>query len=241
MASVHIWCPRFSDSAVAIRDSLRINNIRAYKTIKNIEGRRLLKFLSRVKDGDLWINWGAPFLHDLPKVTCLNSVRAQDKKQQLITLAGAGVPTLEVSEQNRDGWLGRSLHHQEGRDLLNNSGKDYWTRKLDFSRELRIHIYKDKSIHAGLKVPRVPNPHTWIRSYNSGWRLDYSRAKDINNSRRELAKQAIKALELDFGAVDIGILKNGNPVVIEVNTAPGLDIGPSVQVYTNMFLRELGK
>ena len=35
------------------------------------------------------------------------------------------------------------------------------------------------------------------------------------------AKKAVKALKLDFGAVDV-IVCNGQPIVLEVNTAPGL-------------------
>jgi hypothetical protein len=171
-------------------------------------------------------------------VVTLNAVPHLNKKQQLLKLSNGGVATLEVSDNAQEGWLGRSFNHQEGRDLINNSGRDYWTRKLNFSRELRIHIYKGKSIHAGLKMPRIDNPHPWIRSYNSGWKIDYSRAANIAQNRRDLAKKALEVLGLDFGAVDIGITEGG-PVVIEVNTAPGLDPGPSVEVYTNMFLQEI--
>lgn len=237
--SIHIWCPRFSESAIALRNSLRAKGLQAYKTVKDIEGRSLRKFISRVKQGDLWVNWGKPYYPALPNIVSLNAIPYLNKKQQLLKLSISGVETLEVSNHQQDGWLGRALNHQEGIDLLNNSGHDYWTRKLDFSREMRIHIYKGHSIHAGIKVPRIENPHPWIRSYTSGWKIDYSRAKDISSDRRELAKQAIDVLGLDFGAVDIGIIRNGGPVVIEVNTAPGLDIGPSVEVYTNMFLKEI--
>lgn len=237
--SVHIWCPRFSDSAISIREALKSTGLKVYKSKKDIHGKALRRFLDRVKRGDLWINWGPPRLPVLPDVVTLNSSPQLNKKQQLLKLSEHGVPTLEVSDTSKEGWLGRSFNHQQGRDLLKHYGRDYWTRKVEFVRELRIHIYKGKSIHAGLKVPRDSNPHPWIRSYESGWKIDYSRASNIKQDRRDVAKQAIKALSLDFGAVDIGITKDNKPIVIEVNTAPGLDPGPSVDVYVAMFLGEI--
>lgn len=240
---VHIWCPRPSDSAVAIKASLKQHGVRTYKSRPEQSPRRLQKFLNRVRRGDLWINWGKPCSIEFPEAIVLNANADIDKQQQLAKLDGAQVPCLEVSGRPQgEGWLGRSRNHQEGRDLIHNTGHDYWTRKLEFIRELRVHVYKGQAIHTGLKVPRIDNPHEWIRSYDAGWKIDYSRAAEIAQSRRELAKKAVEVLGLDFGAVDIGIVRGGkatNAYVIEVNTAPGLDPGPSVEVYVNKFLEEI--
>lgn len=238
--TTHIWCPRVSDSAIAIRNMLRDKGITAYKTPANQTDRQLQRFLRRVKRGDLWINWGAGpskgIGTDTTIVDILNGGNFLNKKSQLLKLKQQGVPTLEVSDKPKDGYIGRSLNHQGGHDLINNTGRDYYTKKVAFAREVRIHVYKDKSIHSGLKVAR-PNAHPWIRSYDTGWRIDYSHAKDIAQSRRELAKKAIKALGLDFGAVDIGIIKGNNALVLEVNTAPGIE-GETLQAYVEQFASE---
>lgn len=236
MQAIHIWCPRASESALNLRDSFKAHGFKTYKSPSEIAAPRLRKFLARVRPGDMWINWGRPLTPTPPDVIVFNSTPAISKFQQLQTLRDHGIATLETSLTPIEGWLGRSFRHQEGNDLLNNSGHDYWTRKMEFSRELRIHIFQGKSIHAGLKVPRVDDPHPWIRSYNSGWKIDYSRAADIAKDRRDLAREAVGALGLDFGAVDIGV-SAGIPYVIEVNTAPGMDKGRSVEVYADAFLK----
>lgn len=234
---IHIWSPRPSDSAVSIRNALRDRGIESYKSPLDITDnpRRLQRFLRRVRRGDLWINWGAPYIpfsrgrEEFIKE--LNAAQFLNKKSQLLKLKQAGVPTLEISDTPKEGYIGRSINHQGGRDLINNTGRDYYTKKVTFDREVRIHIFKDKSIHAGLKVAQ-PNAHPWIRSYDTGWRISYAHAKDIANSRRELAKQAIKALGLDFGAVDIGVIKGDKALVLEVNTAPGIE-GETLEAYVD--------
>lgn len=246
--TVHIWCPRASDSALAIRNALRDRGIAAHKTFSDIENnpRRLQRFLRRVRRGDLWINYGAPWLfgdyrgkYTPEGIKIFNGQPFLNKKSQLLKLREKGVPTLEVSNTPREGYIGRSANHQGGHDLVTNTGRDYYTRKMEFSREVRIHIFKDKSIHAGLKIAQ-PNAHPWIRSYDSGWRISYAHARDIADSRRELAKQAIKALDLDFGAVDIGVIKGDNALVLEVNTAPGIE-GETLEAYVDKFSQEVGQ
>jgi hypothetical protein len=241
--TVHIWCPRASDSALQLRDGIRAVGITAYKSavstdVQSIDVAADRRFIRRVVPGDVWLNWGPGFCHK-EGVISLNGYRngvQPNKYNQLIELAQGGVLCPEVYDTPGTGRIGRSFKHQSGRDLLNNSGRDYYTQKLPFVRECRIHIFQGKSIHAGLKVPRIPNPHEWIRSYDAGWKIDYTQAHRIKQDRRELAKRAVDTLGLDFGAVDIGIVADGRAVVIEVNTAPGLE-GSSVDAYVRQIVR----
>jgi glutathione synthase/RimK-type ligase-like ATP-grasp enzyme len=55
---------------------------------------------------------------------------------------------------------------------------------------------------------------------------------------KAVARAAMEALKLDFGAVDIGLVKT-QPFVIEVNTCPGLESG-TLALYLEQFL-ERGK
>lgn len=242
---VHIWCPRASDSAVSIRNSFRDHGIEAHKTRVDQTDRQLQRFLRRVRRGDLWINYGSPYISSpylesewvARNLKTLNTTSFLNKRSQLLKLAKNDVPTLEVSDKPKNGFIGRSMNHEGGTDLLTESGHDYYTKKLEFTREVRVHIYKGKAIHTGLKVA-LPNAHPWIRSYEGGWRIDYSRSKDVAQSRRDLAKKAIAALGLDFGAVDIGVLKGDNAVVLEVNTAPGIE-GETLEAYMDQFMSEV--
>ncbi|MCK4454390.1 hypothetical protein KAU51_03605 [Candidatus Parcubacteria bacterium] len=63
-----------------------------------------------------------------------------------------------------------------------------------------------------------------IRSNRLGWK--FSHIKTVNDNLKNEAVKALKALKLDFGAVDCCIDVNGKPYIIEVNTGPGLEETP---------------
>lgn len=63
-----------------------------------------------------------------------------------------------------------------------------------------------------------------IRSNRLGWK--FVRVKDIDKSLEEEAVKSLKALNLDFGAVDCCTDVNGKHWIIEVNTGPGLEETP---------------
>ena len=123
-------------------------------------------------------------------------------------------------------WLGRRNNHVGGDDLLNPQGApDYFSKKEAIVEEYRLHMFRGKSVRAGLKTPapeRVATPHAWIRSYDSGWTIRYDGFQSTKPMRK-LARAALKALGLDFGAVDMGKKADGSLIVLEVNRAPGLE------------------
>lgn len=246
MPKIHIWCPRQSEGARSIRDALRSEGIAAFKSPAS---GRIRRFLRRLRSGDIWINWGEPphrshewdsydfWRYGVPAVYLNEQTRWFNKRDQLIHLAGQGIPVPEVFNSPGEGRIGRSYGHCGGNDLLADSGQDYWVQRLDLHHEIRVHVFRGLSIRVGVKVHRegFDDPSTWIRTWEGGWTLDYSKARNVRNSRRELAKEAVAALGLDFGAVDIGVLGDGRPVVLEVNTAPGVDGPQSVGAYVRHF------
>lgn len=233
--TVHIWCPRASESAIKLRDGLRAAGIKCYKT-KAAYGTST-SFVDRIKANDLIVNWGPARVTLFNNVVLLNSAATKNKQEQLIHLALHGIPCPEVFDTPAENRLGRSFKHQCASDLLRGNGRDYYTQKLPFVRECRVHVFQGKSIHAGIKTPRPGSiAHPWIRSSASGWKIDYTQASRIKQDRRDLAKRAVEALGLDFGAVDIGIVADGRAAVIEVNTAPGLE-GSTVDAYVKQIVR----
>jgi hypothetical protein len=145
--------------------------------------------------------------------------------QTLLRTIGEPVPTAAPSET----WVGRLRHHVSGNDLLNPpETPDFWVRKEDLVEEVRVHSFMGRSIRAGRKVPRedMPDPerHPWVRSMDAGWRMSYS-GSGISQAQRDLAHAACRALNLDFGAVDIGMKADGTLIVLEVNRAPGISDG----------------
>ncbi len=107
---------------------------------------------------------------------------------------------------------------------------DYWVKVEKFVDEFRVHSFLGKSLRAGPKrvIPGRVDPHPWIKSEDGGWAITYT---GVTPDVRELAHKAVNALNLDFGAVDIGKREDGSLVVLEVNRAPGLDEGGCAAAY----------
>jgi hypothetical protein len=149
--------------------------------------------------------------------------------QRLVNAFNVAAPIILSGE-----WLPRLFNHTGGEDLLDPPDEpEYFVKKDTFTKEYRIHSFNGKSIRAGIKAPRdgFATPHTWIRSWDSGWRIKYDGVSS-KQRHRDLAHQAVAALGLTFGAVDIGEKADRSLVVLEVNRAPGVE-GGSVQVYAS--------
>lgn len=100
---------------------------------------------------------------------------------------------------------------------------------VDAPREYRVHIFCGKSIRISEKDFHSDNKH------------DYTTIKPRDLSLRKVrkaAKQAVKAVGLDFGAVDILARGDNNDevFVLEVNAAPGLG-GTMPKLYADAFKR----
>jgi len=128
--------------------------------------------------------------------------------------------------------VGRSTRHMKGRGLWivdtperveiawrGNSKKQAATHFMEYveaDKEMRVHIFRGKSIRMTEKKYEG----------KTGRRRDYTTVKPTGDKLerkrvRRAAKNAVKALGLDFGAVDI-LVKSEQPSVLEVNAAPGL-------------------
>lgn len=228
MSRTLIYRRRPSKSAVALAQGLRERGIDAKK----------VKSLRNARDDDLIVCWGEAFDH--PRA--VNGGTLLDKLEELHTLEYNGIPTVEYAAFGGfdDGtWLPRSRFHSQGRDLTALPGEiraDYWVRKEDIVREVRVHIWRGVSIRAGVKRP-VPGEvaHDWVRSRGCGWRVEYT---GVNNDEREVARRAVGALGLDFAAVDVATRRDGRVFVLECNRAPGLD-GNTIHKYVERVEEEL--
>lgn len=141
------------------------------------------------------------------------------------------IRTLEAFASTKDvEWLGRKNRHVGGNDLLTPPTQpDFYVKKESIAEEYRLHIFQGKSIRAGVKRPREANAHPWIRAFDSGWSIAYDNFTSTK-PMRTLAKAAVEALGLEFGAVDVAQRADGNLVVLEVNRAPGIE-GGTIDAY----------
>ena len=84
--------------------------------------------------------------------------------------------------------------------------------------------------------PEVDKPNWKVRNHDNGF-IFVRGGFTAPDAVLEEARRAIKALGLDFGAVDIiWNDKQGKAFVLEVNTAPGLE-GQTIEDYAEGFRR----
>lgn len=107
--------------------------------------------------------------------------------------------------------------------------------------EYRVHVAFGKVIDVQAKRKRRDydgDVDTLVRNHHTGW--VYCREDvEISEEGRNAALNAVVALGLDFGAVDLIFNEHYNQfTVLEVNTAPGLE-GQSVENYAQTFYEAL--
>lgn len=213
---IYIWCPRKSEGATALIKWLRQHNHPV---------AQLWEWESGIRSG-LVVNWGSASLARLRPASSsalrlLNQNLCLDKFEQLQRLARGGLYVPPHSRTPRRDWLARWVGHYEANDLREApTHGDFYVQWLDIIEERRVHSFLGRSICAQIKRATSMPTHPWIRCTQTGWDW-YSH--DATPDLRRIAHQACEAGGYDFGAVDLGITREGNIVVLEVNTAPGLD------------------
>lgn len=252
---IYVYSRRPSDSARELVNAF--NGIRLRKFDGMNFWRKRAKF--KMGEGDILICWGDP-VPDIKGVKILNGADVGNKFEVAMKLSQK-VPTISVHagpnppitiEAAR--WIPRKNNHVGGNDLLTRTEHpDFWVYKMNIVEEYRVHSFNQKSIRAGVKRLREnfviddtlpagsvrPDgtfaASSWIRSYDGGWRIVYDNFQSTK-AMRTAAHEAVKALGLTFGAVDIGKLKDGSFVVLEVNRAPGLE-GGTITAYVKEIQR----
>jgi len=101
-----------------------------------------------------------------------------------------------------------------------------YTKGKNNNGEYRVHVAFGEVIDYRKKSRRDGDPaqegQSEIRTLGNGWVFRQSNLTRLERVE-ELAKRAIEALGLDFGAVDILKDENGDVFVVEVNTACAMD------------------
>lgn len=110
-----------------------------------------------------------------------------------------------------------------------------YTRK---DKEFRVHVFKGRAIDWSEKCRRngAEPVSTLIRNHANGW-VFCREGRVIPQFALTNSIEAVAALGLDFGAVDV-IVRGDRSWVLEVNTAPGLE-GTTLQRYVEAFRRYL--
>lgn len=200
--------------------------------------------------GDIVLNWGNGH-HAVPHEVDLNKpgavACAVHKVHTFKALEKAGVPCCEWTIYGAQAmkWGKRFL----GRDSYTGRGGEgitvyepgatpiqhkFYVKYFIKTREFRIHVLNGEAFWVQEKKKKLKEhgggEDKYIRSHDRGWcfafkHLDKEPCPELV---KEVAIKAIKAVGLDFGAVDIGWNKNGKVCVFEINTAPGIENSTTV-------------
>lgn len=83
----------------------------------------------------------------------------------------------------------------------------------------------EASVKFALEKIASRNTHSnpLLRSHAEGWTFKEVAAKTDIKALSDVAIAAVKAVGLDFGAVDCGVTEDGKVVVLEVNSGPSLE------------------
>ena len=121
------------------------------------------------------------------------------------------------------------------------SGAPLYTKYTKKAYECRVHVFNGRVIDAQIKrkkttgIDATQETNTLIRNIHTGWvycREDFT----LPPAAAELSIAAARAVNLNFGAVDLIYNKHYNKFyILEINTAPGLD-GTTLDNYVQAFL-----
>lgn len=163
--------------------------------------------------------------HDVPMPKLYTDHEAHALAKQGETILGRP----DNHTKGRGFWLVRSnaSFMRALRGTRKKRGATHFMEYIDAPREYRVHVFLDKSIRISEKAFFI----------DDNGKKAYTTAKPTHNVKhvRKAAKQAVKALGLDFGAVDI-LANDDECWVLEVNTAPGLG-GSMPRVWVETFIK----
>lgn len=185
--------------------------------------------------GDAVINWGISGSDERPT---LNAKANGSKYEQLLKLEAKGVlvpKAVRLFERGREfrlPALARRDRHAGGTDIIVIKGpagltqipRDYayLTELIDSDAEFRTWIFREKHLVTYEKVKKRDAERPGFgRNYAQGYGFD--RRDDAPEGVMAIGIAAVRALDLDFGAVDILHGTDGRYYVLEVNTAPRIE------------------
>lgn len=180
---------------------------------------------------------------------------------QALQRAGVSIPEFTTDRAVANNWLFDGEIVVERHNLRGSSGEGIrivsmddedteadiqsaplYTKFIQKTAEYRVHIFNGQMIDY-VQKKRVSSErrddtfNPYISSMEHGWVFTRTEVPEVPSVIR-LATQAVTALGLDFGAVDI-MTYEGRSYVLEVNTAPGL-AGTTLVKYGNALRRLMG-
>lgn len=202
---------------------------------EHLNGRLIKLQKSKFKWNRPTINWGnkspkGPCLNANPgiatnKITAFKAFKEREVSHVPFTLDKA--EAMQWVEKGKVVFARTKPSSQGGAGIvvLNEhpeTNAPLYTQYVKKKVEYRIHVVNGEVIHVQEKKKKNGHQHSLVQSHNNGYVFGKP-VGDVPNEVKAVGIVAVKAVSLDFGAVDvIWNEKLGKAFVLEVNTAPGL-------------------
>jgi glutathione synthase/RimK-type ligase-like ATP-grasp enzyme len=119
-----------------------------------------------------------------------------------------------------------------------------YVRYVKKTHEYRVHVVggnvvfvQQKRKRSGVEV----KDDGLIRNHDRGWVFCENEVDEPSDELKAECVRAVGTLGLDFGAVDVIVNKQtGEPVILEVNTAPGIESTRLLESYVQAFTSTYG-
>jgi len=167
----------------------------------------------------------------------LNHSCQSDKITRMRAMNNAGIRTVPWFDAKRVPAnvqfpiLARKMYGMGGKDIATifqreeidwriAAGWDWFSEYVPVARELRCWVYRDEVLDTFEKVMRRPQDYTKIgRNFGNGFEFELV---GEHTEAYKASIETLRALGLDFGAIDLLVGKDGLTYVLEANTAPGV-------------------
>ena len=226
-----------------------------------VTGRNLADYLgvprghSDSSQREYLFRWGSTsgvrFIPDEQTFNRMSKIEANtDKYNSLRVMDSEGIQVPDYSRTVEDlsyPILVRSTNHREGQDInliLQErddylTSNDFYTQYIPVQMEYRVHVAFGNILKLYEKRLRSESDnHPVIR--NSGTGNVFLNPRDpVPEEVRDESLRALRALGLEYGAVDVILGENDEVYVLEVNTAPSLDEA-NIQRYGNAIAERAG-
>src|ERR1041385_434691 len=192
--------------------------------------------------GPLTVSYGI-HLTDAPDPRILNGVCARGKVFNMRAMKEAGVRTVPFFiagdvTHHADGLavpygfkfpaFARKSHGMGGKDLMpvfepeevpwrSAAGWDWFSSYVPFTREYRVGVFRNYFLDAYSKVMQRPSEYRQMgRNFGNGFEFQLS-SQLVPDTAVAQAIKAVKALDLDFAAVDLLWGRDSKPYILECN------------------------
>jgi glutathione synthase/RimK-type ligase-like ATP-grasp enzyme len=192
---------------------------------------------------DVIVCWGMSVNHEVP--TLNGNVNKFDKFQAICEFHDKEIPAPNVfttdkwnifgSPESPFPWLARNWTHKGGKDIIvvNNideandiddlGHKDFFSVYTPTKTEYRVWVFKDKAFAVYEKQWKGEGEYQGIqRNRHFGFKFVKQDEMLEDNKLCSFSIDAVAALEMDFGAVDVVLGKDDKYYVLEVNSMPNI-------------------